>query len=56
MKPIILASVSPRRRELLALLGVAFEVRASQVDESPRLGETAEAFALRLAKAKAQPP
>jgi septum formation protein len=36
----ILASASPRRRELLAALGVEFEVRPSNVDETPLPGET----------------
>ena len=34
MKNIILASTSPRRRELLTLAGVKFEVLALNVDES----------------------
>ena len=34
MRPIILASASPRRQELLANLGLEFEVKASQVDET----------------------
>ena len=37
---IILASASPRRRELLGALGVSFEVRPSNVDEDPLPGET----------------
>jgi MAF protein len=37
---VILASGSPRRRELLAALGVAFEVRPPNVDESPLPGES----------------
>ena len=37
--PIILASASPRRRELLGALGVPFEVRPSNVDEDPLPGE-----------------
>ncbi|MGQ9904020.1 MAG: Maf family protein [Anaerolineae bacterium] len=36
----ILASASPRRRELLAALGVAFDVHPSDVDETPLPGET----------------
>ena len=36
----ILASASPRRRELLAALGVEFEVRPSNVDETPLPGES----------------
>jgi len=51
---LVLASASPRRRELLATLGVVFEVRPSDVDETPRPGEPAEALAIRLALAKAR--
>jgi septum formation protein len=50
---LILASASPRRRDLLAALGVAFEVRPVEVDESPRDGEPPEALVRRLAGAKA---
>ena len=34
MKKIILASASPRRRELLATAGIDFEIRTAEVDES----------------------
>ncbi|MFO0706687.1 MAG: Maf family protein, partial [Nitrospira sp.] len=37
---LILASTSPRRRELLALLGIPFEVRAPRFEEQPRVGLT----------------
>lgn len=50
---LILASSSPRRRELLAALGVSFRVRVAEVDEEPRDGEGAEEMVLRLAMAKA---
>jgi septum formation protein len=50
---LILASASPRRRELLAQHGVAFEVVASGVPEVPGSGETPEAFAQRAAREKA---
>lgn len=49
----ILASASPRRRELLGRLGLEFEVRPAAVDETPQDGENPEALALRLARAKA---
>ncbi|MHB1006379.1 MAG: Maf family protein [Chloroflexota bacterium] len=52
--PFILASNSPRRREILAALGVPFVVRASEVPESPLPGETAEYTVRRLAEAKAR--
>jgi septum formation protein len=51
---LILASASPRRRELLARAGVAFEAVAADVDETPRPGETPRALAARLARAKAE--
>jgi septum formation protein len=51
---LILASASPRRRELLAQAGYLFEVQASSVDESHRAGEEAIRFATRLAREKAQ--
>ena len=50
---IVLASSSPRRRDLLTQLGLHFEVRAPEVDESPLDGETPESYAERLALAKA---
>ena len=50
----LLASGSPRRRELLEALGVSFEVRPPSVDESFRPGYQAEEEAIRLAVAKAR--
>jgi septum formation protein len=50
---LVLASNSPRRRELLKLGGWTFEARAADVDESQQPGETPEAYVLRLAKSKA---
>ncbi|MEM7480587.1 MAG: Maf family protein [Acidobacteriota bacterium] len=51
--PLILASASPRRRELLGHLGLAFEVRPMDIDETPRLGEAPAAYVARLAAEKA---
>lgn len=51
---LILASTSRYRRELLERLGYPFETKASSVDETPLEGETPDALALRLAKAKAR--
>jgi septum formation protein len=51
--PIVLASASPRRRELLELLGLAFEVAPGDVDETWRNGEAPAAHAERLAREKA---
>lgn len=53
-RPLMLASASPYRRELLGRLGLPFETLASQVDEAALPGETASALALRLSLAKAQ--
>ena len=50
---IILASHSPRRRELLAALGIVFEVMPADVDESTAAGETVQEHAMRLAGQKA---
>lgn len=50
---LLLASASPRRRELLELLGFTFEVVPSDVDERCNQGEMPESFALRLATEKA---
>jgi septum formation protein len=52
--PLILASTSPYRRELLARLGVGFEVVAPGVPEEPLPRESPADRALRLATAKAQ--
>lgn len=53
MENLVLASASPRRRDLLARLGLAFDVLPADLDETPHAGESPEALALRLAKAKA---
>lgn len=50
---IVLASASPRRRQLLAALGLEYRLAPADVDESPRPGESARALARRLACAKA---
>lgn len=50
---VVLASQSPRRRELLASVGVSVEVRPSATDESVRTGEAALAYVHRLAREKA---
>ncbi|MDR2837800.1 MAG: Maf family nucleotide pyrophosphatase [Azonexus sp.] len=54
MQPLILASTSPYRRELLARLGLPFSIANPRTDESPLPDETPEALALRLAEAKAR--
>ena len=50
---LILASASPRRRELLGALGLAFEVLPVDVDETPQVGESAPVLVERLARSKA---
>ena len=50
---VILASQSPRRRELLTLVGIAHEVRPADLDETALPGELPEPHATRLARAKA---
>ena len=49
---VILASASPRRRELLALIGVPHEVRPANIDEQYLAGELPAAHAERLAREK----
>jgi septum formation protein len=51
---LILASASPRRRELLAQAGLDFTVEPADIDETPLPGETAAAYVQRLAIEKAQ--
>jgi septum formation protein len=51
---LVLASNSPRRRELLALGGWEFHVRPADVDENPRPGEAPGSYVLRLAESKAK--
>lgn len=50
---IVLASASPRRRELLARLGLQFQVVKSAVEETILPGETPEEHVIRLSRAKA---
>jgi len=54
LRRLVLASASPRRTNLLAELGLPFEVRPADVDETPHPGESAEALVARLARAKAE--
>lgn len=49
---IILASSSPRRADLLRVIGVDFEVAPSQVQERPHAGEAPADYITRLARAK----
>ncbi|MCX8011563.1 MAG: Maf family protein [Desulfobacterota bacterium] len=50
---IILASASPRRRELLSTIGLKFEVVPPHINEEMLAGETPKEYVARLSKAKA---
>ncbi|XOV84273.1 MAG: Maf family protein [bacterium] len=54
VKPLILASASPRRAQLLEQIGLRFTVCVTDVDETVLSGEQPAAYVARLAKAKAQ--
>ena len=49
---LVLASQSPRRKELLSILGISFEVIPASIDETPLPEETAEDFVARAAREK----
>ncbi len=51
---LVLASQSPRRRELLQQLGLAFEVRPANADEAVLAGEPPRDYVLRVAREKAR--
>ena len=51
---LVLASASPRRRDLLALFDLDFDTVVAEVDETPLAGESADALVARLACAKAR--
>ncbi len=51
---IILASTSPRRKELLQLAGWSFEIKPANIDETPLSGEDPGQYVLRLAETKAR--
>jgi septum formation protein len=52
-KKLILASASPRRKEMLAKLGLDFKVLAVDIEEVPQSGESPEEFVQRAANEKA---
>ncbi len=54
LEPLVLASGSPRRSEILRAVGWPFEACPADVDESLREGETPVAYVERLARAKAE--
>jgi septum formation protein len=49
----VLASASPRRRELLTQIGLTFDVETADIDETPQLGEDPVRYVKRLAEPKA---
>jgi septum formation protein len=51
---LVLASASPRRRELLTQAGFTFEVRPAHILEDPKAGEDPIAYVVRLAREKAE--
>jgi septum formation protein len=54
MAPIVLASGSPRRAELLRAAGIPFDVDVAAIDEVPRTGESPVEHVVRLAREKAE--
>jgi len=50
---LVLASASPRRAELLKQMGVVFDVKAVDIDESTMAGEAVDDYVMRLALSKA---
>jgi septum formation protein len=50
--PLVLASQSPRRKELLGMLGIPFSVVPASIEENPLPEESPEAFVVRIAKEK----
>lgn len=54
MAHLVLASSSPRRRELLQQLGLNFEIYSPDIDESVHEGELVHQYVERLAREKAQ--
>jgi septum formation protein len=52
--PLVLASASPRRQELLRNARIPFTVQPADINETPILGETPQACAERLAREKAE--
>ena len=53
VRRLILASGSPRRRQLLSMMGIPFIIKAASVDETPLHGEPPTELVLRVSQAKA---
>jgi len=54
LPPLILASGSPRRKELLGLLKIPFDIVPADIDESPLKGEAVDVLVKRLSESKAE--
>lgn len=54
VQPLILASASPRRREMLAAIGLHFRVEAAEADERVLAGEDPPTYVVRVARDKAK--
>jgi septum formation protein len=54
VQPLVLASQSPRRKELLETLGIPFSVVVSTADETVNVGESPEIYVARVARAKGE--
>jgi septum formation protein len=53
VQSLVLASQSPRRKELLEVLGIPFSIVAPNIDEAPLAGELPREYAIRVAREKA---
>jgi MAF protein len=53
-KPLVLASSSPYRRDLLVKLGLPFAAESPEIDESPKPGESPRELVMRLSESKAR--
>lgn len=53
IRRLILASASPRRRQLLSLLGLSFVIKVADMEEAPLPGESPSEMVLRISQAKA---
>lgn len=54
MIPLVLASSSPRRKELLSLLGMPFDIMQPDIEEKRRVGEAPRSYAQRNAREKSE--
>ena len=53
LKPLLLASASPRRQKFLTDLGIEFTALPADIDETPASNECPDAYAMRMAQSKA---